>query len=146
MASAYDIWLSAPYCDQKDDRIYAYEQKAKDDIRRELMDDDVFVASAMVATLGSSQALMYIAQAARGEHDAETAKCFLRTAWLSDVPTAEEAYLVGAAEGKHDTLVAAGIKANLVEQVVKAKWYELAETLVNADAQEDGPAELDEVA
>lgn len=146
MQPGYDNWKCTPPIDKKSDAIHAREEEAKDMLRVEMMDDDVFVASAMVATLGSSQALMYIAQAARGEHDAETAKCFLRTAWLSDVPTAEEAYLVGAAEGKHDTLVAAGIKANLVEQVVKAKWYELAETLVNADAQEDGPAELDEVA
>lgn len=146
MLPGYDNWKCTPPIDKKSDAIHAREEEAKDMLRVEMMDDSKFVTSTMFATLGSSQALMYIAQAARGNHSTKDAKVFLRTAWLSDVPTAEEAYLVQAAEGKHDTLVAARIKADLVEQVVKAKWYELAETLVNADAQEDNRAELDEVA
>lgn len=135
MASAYDIWLSAPYCDQKDDRIYAYEQKAKDDIRRELMDDDVFAAEAALHCHSSINSLYYISKAARGSHDAEYARAVSHEITYDD-QTDDEKYVIAAKDGQHDTALAAKIKADLVEHIVEIRWAGLAGLMAEWNGQE----------
>ena len=125
MQSAYDIWLSAPYCDKKNDGIDAYEEQAKDRIRVELMDDDIFAAEAALYCHSSINSLYYLSKAARGKHDQALASKIASDITYSD-KTADEKYVVSATEGNHDTALAAKIKAALVEQIVDARWTGLA--------------------
>lgn len=125
MQSAYDIWLSAPYCDRKDDDISAYEEQAKDKIRTELMDDDIFAAEAAMHCHSSINSLYYLSKAARGKHDTKLALEIASDITYSD-KTADEKYVVSATQGNHDTALAAKIKAALVEQIVDARWTGLA--------------------
>ncbi len=133
MASAYAFWLSAPYCDQKDQIVNGFEQKAKDSIRRELMDDKTFAAECAPQSLADMDCLLYIAKAGRGEHDTVGARKIVANGTMFGELCPEELYVIAAASGYHNTAVAAKLKAEIVEATVDAKWKELALTLSDAE-------------